>query len=87
MKYKDYYKTLGINRNATQDEVKKAYRKLARQYHPDISKESGAEPKGGFGDLYAVLHIANPSTLTEEERSLYESLSKNSSFNPRASIT
>jgi curved DNA-binding protein len=56
MEYKDYYQILGINRNATQDEVKKAYRKLARQYHPDISKESGAEAKfKEIGEAYEVL--------------------------------
>ncbi len=37
MEYKDYYKILGIDRNASQDEIKKAYRKLARQYHPDMN--------------------------------------------------
>jgi curved DNA-binding protein len=44
------------------------------------------KPKGGFGDLYAVLQIANPSTLTATEKSLYETLAKNSSFNPRTSL-
>ena len=43
MKYRDYYQILGIDRKASAEEVKKAYRRLARKYHPDVSKESGAE--------------------------------------------
>ncbi len=45
MKYKDYYKTLGVEKNAGAAEIKKAYRKLAHKYHPDVSKEANAEEK------------------------------------------
>lgn len=56
MKYKDHYATLGIPRNATQDAVKKAYRKLARRYHPDVSREPLAELRfKEVGEAYAVL--------------------------------
>ena len=42
-KYQDYYKMFGLERNATAKDIKKAYRKLARKYHPDINKEKTAE--------------------------------------------
>jgi curved DNA-binding protein len=45
MQFKDYYETLGLKRNAVADDIKKAYRKMARKYHPDVSKEKNAEAR------------------------------------------
>ncbi|HTH79556.1 MAG TPA: DnaJ domain-containing protein, partial [Ramlibacter sp.] len=56
MKYKDYYADLEVPRDADEDTIKKAYRKLARKYHPDISKSPDAEAKfKEVGEAYATL--------------------------------
>ena len=73
MKYKDYYKTLGVGRGAAEDEIKKAYRKLARKYHPDVSKEPNAKEKfQEVSEAYETLH-------DKEKRAAYDSLG---SFRP-----
>lgn len=52
----DYYSILGVDKNASQDDIKSSYRKLARQYHPDVNKEPGAEEKfKQLGEAYSVL--------------------------------
>ncbi|MDP1604602.1 MAG: DnaJ C-terminal domain-containing protein [Legionella sp.] len=56
MEYKDYYKVMGLEKNASQEEIKRTYRKLARKYHPDVSKEANAENKfKEVGEAYEVL--------------------------------
>ena len=56
MKFKDYYEILGLARSASADEIKQAYRKLARKFHPDVSKVADAEAKfKELGEAYAVL--------------------------------
>ena len=56
MRFKDYYDTLGVARDATQEDIKKAFRKRARKYHPDVSKEADAEARmKDVNEAYAVL--------------------------------
>ncbi|MHB8679248.1 MAG: DnaJ C-terminal domain-containing protein [Rudaea sp.] len=56
MQFKDYYDTLGVKPGASETEIKSAYRKLARKYHPDVSKEKGAEEKfKGVNEAYEAL--------------------------------
>ena len=65
---RDYYEVLGVDRNASQDDIKRAYRKLARKYHPDVSKENDAEDRfKEVGEAYECLK-------DEEKRSRYDQL-------------
>ena len=68
MKYKDYYKILGVARGAGDDEIKKAYRKLARKYHPDVSKEPNAKEK------FQEVSEAYETLCDKEKRAAYDSL-------------
>jgi curved DNA-binding protein len=70
MKYKDYYATLGVEKSATPEAIKAAYRKLARKYHPDVSKEKGAEEQfKEVGEAYETLK-------DPEKRAAYDQLGR-----------
>src|SRR5580658_3039949 len=71
VEFKDYYQVMGVARDATEAQIKQAYRKLARKYHPDVSKEKDAEAHfKEVGEAYEVLK--NP-----EKRAAYDQLGRN----------
>lgn len=71
MEYKDYYKVLGVDRKASQEDIKKSYRRLARKYHPDVSKEKNAEEQ--FKNLQEAYEVLKDP----EKRSAYDQLGAN----------
>jgi curved DNA-binding protein len=70
MQYKDYYEILGVTRGADADEVKRAYRKLARKFHPDVSKEKNAEEK--FKEVQEAYEVLRDS----DKRAAYDHLGR-----------
>ncbi|MCU7845736.1 MAG: DnaJ domain-containing protein [Candidatus Thiodiazotropha sp. (ex Monitilora ramsayi)] len=71
MEFKDYYKVIGVKRDAAQDEIKRAYRKQARKYHPDVSREADAERRfKEVGEAYEVLK-------DPDKRAAYDQLGMN----------
>jgi curved DNA-binding protein len=71
VEFKDYYQVMGVPRDATDAQIKQAYRKLARKYHPDVSKEKNAEARfKEVGEAYEVLK-------SPEKRAAYDQLGKN----------
>lgn len=71
MDYKDYYKILGLRRDASQDEIKRVYRRLARKYHPDVSKEPNAEER--FKEVQEAYEVLKDP----EKRAAYDQLGSN----------
>jgi curved DNA-binding protein len=68
MEFKDYYATLGVQRDASADEIKKAYRRLARKYHPDVSKEANAEAR------FKEVTEAHEALSDAERRAAYDDI-------------
>ena len=68
MEFKDYYKTLGVAKDASAGDIKKAYRRLARKYHPDVSKEADASAR------MAEVNEANAVLSDPEKRAAYDAL-------------
>ncbi len=78
MDYKDYYKTMGLTREATAKDIKMAYRRLARKYHPDLNKEKDAEEKfKALGEAYEALK-------DPEKRKVYDQYGRDWELNKNA---
>ena len=71
VQYKDYYEILGVPRSATKDEIRKAYRKLAKQHHPDVSKDNGSDAR------YKEINEAYEVLKDPEKRERYDTLGPN----------
>src|ERR1700722_16379553 len=71
MEYRDYYKILGVTRTASADDIKKTYRRLARKFHPDVSKEKDAEAR--FKEVQEAYEVLKDP----EKRAAYDQLGSN----------
>ncbi len=80
MEYKDYYKIMGLERDASQDEIKRTYRKLARKYHPDVSKEPDAEAK--FKDIVEAYEVLKDPAKREAYNRLDPHMASRQDFQP-----
>jgi curved DNA-binding protein len=76
MEFKDYYKILGLDKSASQDDIKKAYRKLARKYHPDVSKEADSAAR------MAEVNEANAVLSDPDKRAAYDELGRQPQARP-----
>jgi len=82
MKYKDYYEILGVKKDASEAEIKSAYRKLARKYHPDVNKEKGAEEK--FKDINEAYEVLGDKEKRQRYDMLGSGFQNGADFDPSA---
>src|SRR5687768_4065396 len=82
VEYKDYYKILGVSRNASDDDIRKAFRKLAREYHPDVAKnKSQAEEK--FKEINEAYEVLSDPEKRKKYDTLGEDWKQAAGFGPR----